>query len=109
MIPQKPLFSWVLERYRGLQVLLLLLILAAIFLRVFPLEMQKRIVNSAIAMRNINSLFLYCGLYLSAVVLAGIFKYVINLLQGFIGQKILFEMRAQIYNHYTGKIPPQSS
>jgi ABC-type multidrug transport system fused ATPase/permease subunit len=99
MIPQKPLFSWVLERYRGLQALLLLLILAAIFLRVFPLEMQKRIVNSAIAMRDLNALFLYCGLYLGAVVLAGIFKYVINLLQGFIGQKILFEMRAQIYNH----------
>jgi ABC-type multidrug transport system fused ATPase/permease subunit len=99
MIPQKPLFSWVLERYRGVQVLLILLILVAIFLRVFPLEMQKRIVNSAIGLRNVNALFLYCGLYLSAVVLAGLFKYVINLLQGFIGQKILLEMRAQIYNH----------
>jgi|WetSurMetagenome_2_1015567.scaffolds.fasta_scaffold02446_4 ABC-type bacteriocin/lantibiotic exporter with double-glycine peptidase domain len=99
MIPQKPFFSWVLERYRGLQALLLVLILAAVFLRVFPLEMQKRIVNSAIAMRDLNALLLYCGLYLSAVVSAGLIKYVINLLQGFIGQKILLEMRAQIYNH----------
>jgi putative ABC transport system ATP-binding protein len=99
MISKKPLFSWVFERFRGLQVLLVLLILGAIFLRVFPLEMQKRIVNSAIALMNVNALFLYCGLYLVAVVLAGLFKYVINLLQGYIGQKILFEMRAQIYNH----------
>ena len=99
MISKKPLFSWVLERHRGLQVLLIFLILAAIFLRVFPLEMQKRIVNSAIALKNMNALFLYCGLYLGAVVLAGLFKYIINLLQGYIGQKILFEMRAQIYNH----------
>ena len=99
MISKKPLFAWVFERYRGLQVILLLLILAAIFLRVFPLEMQKRIVNSAIGLRNLHALYLYCGLYLGAVVLAGLFKYVINLLQGFIGQKILFEMRAQIYDH----------
>jgi ABC-type multidrug transport system fused ATPase/permease subunit len=99
MISKKPLFSWVFERFRGLQVLLILLILAAIFLRVFPLEMQKRIVNSAIATMNVNALFLYCGLYLGAVVLAGLLKYAINLLQGFIGQKILFDMRAQIYDH----------
>ena len=99
MISKKPLFSWVFERYRGLQVLLILLIFAAIFLRVFPLEMQKRIVNSAIGLRNLDALFLYCGLYLGAVVLAGLFKYVINLLQGYIGQKILLEMRSQIYNH----------
>ncbi len=99
MISKKPLFAWVFERYRGLQVILLLLILAAILLRVFPLEMQKRIVNSAIGLRNLHALFLYCGLYLGAVVLAGVFKYVINLIQGFIGQKILFEMRSQIYDH----------
>jgi ABC-type multidrug transport system fused ATPase/permease subunit len=99
MISKKPLFAWVFERYRGLQVLLFLLILAAILLRVFPLEMQKRIINSAIGLRNLDALFLYCGLYLGAVVLAGLFKYVINLLQGFIGQKILLDMRAQIYDH----------
>ena len=99
MISRKPLFAWVFERHRGLQVLLILLILAAIFLRVFPLEMQKRIVNSAIGLRNLNALYMYCGFYLGAVVLAGLFKYVINLLQGYIGQKILFQMRAQIYDH----------
>jgi putative ABC transport system ATP-binding protein len=99
MITKKPLFSWILERYRGLQALLILLILAAIFLRVFPLEMQKRIINSAIAFKKTNELFLYCGLYLGAVVLAGLFKYIINLLQGYIGQKILLEMRTRIYDH----------
>ncbi|HTY26075.1 MAG TPA: ABC transporter transmembrane domain-containing protein [Desulfomonilaceae bacterium] len=99
MITNKPLFSWVLERYRGLQVLLIVLILVATLLRVFPLEMQKRIVNWAIALKKMDALFLYCGLYLGAVILAGLFKYVINVLQGYIGQKILFEMRAQIYNH----------
>lgn len=89
MITKKPLFSWVLERHRALQLLLFLLILLTIFLRVFPLEMQKRIVNTAIAFRKIDVLLVYCGLYLAAVVSAGALKYLINVLQGFIGQRIL--------------------
>lgn len=99
MVTKKPLFSWVREHCRGLQLLLFLMILVTVFLRVFPLEMQKRIVNVAIQSRNLNALFTYCGLYIAAVVMAGIFKYVINVLQGYIGQKILYEMRNQLYAH----------
>jgi len=99
MVTQKSLFSWVLERCRGLQLLLFVMILFTVFFRVFPLEMQKRIVNIAIQSRNINALLTYCGLYIGAVVMAGILKYVINVLQGYIGQKILYEMRDQLYTH----------
>lgn len=99
MISKKPLFSWILGRFYGLQALLFTLILAAIFFRVFPLEMQKRIVNSAIALKQLDALFLYCGLYLGAVVLAGLFKYWINVLQGYIGQRVLLELRAKLYDH----------
>lgn len=98
MESKRSLFSWALSRYRGLQLLLLVLIVCTIFFRVFPLEMQKRIVNVAIRFRDVNSLFLYCGLYLGAVVLAGLLKYVINVLQGYIGQKILNEMRTTLYD-----------
>ncbi|MDY0041806.1 MAG: ABC transporter ATP-binding protein/permease, partial [Desulforhabdus sp.] len=99
MVTQKSLFSWVLERCRGLQLLLIVMILFTVFFRVFPLEMQKRIVNVAIRSRDINALLTYCGLYISAVVTAGILKYVINVVQGYIGQKILYEMRDQLYAH----------
>ncbi len=99
MITKKPLFSWVLERHRALQLLLFLLILLTIFLRVFPLEMQKRIVNTAIAFRKIDVLLVYCGLYLAAVVSAGALKYLINVLQGFIGQRILLDLRTRLYDH----------
>ena len=34
-----------------------------------------------------------------AVVTAGVLKYIINLLQGYIGQKILYEVRGQLYAH----------
>ncbi|MGA7875076.1 MAG: ABC transporter ATP-binding protein/permease [Desulfoferrobacter sp.] len=99
MVTKKSLFSWVLERCRGLQSALFIMILFTVFFRVFPLEMQKRIVNIAIQSRNLNALFMYCGLYIGAVVMAGVLKYIINVLQGYIGQKILYEMRTQLYAH----------
>lgn len=99
MISKKPFFSWVLERYRGLQFLLFVLTLTTVFFRVFPLEMQKRIINYAIALQKIDVLLVYCGLYLGAVFVAGVLKYIINVLQGYIGQKILLEMRARLYDH----------
>jgi putative ABC transport system ATP-binding protein len=99
MILKKSLWSWALTRCRGLQALLLLLIVFTVFFRVFPLEMQKRIINEAVRFRKIHTLFVYCGLYMGAVLLAGLLKYAINVLQGYIGQKILVEMRTGLYRH----------
>ncbi|MCF6239226.1 MAG: ABC transporter ATP-binding protein/permease, partial [Candidatus Marinimicrobia bacterium] len=61
--------------------------------------MQKRIINEAIHLKNEQLLFLYCGLYIGAVTLAGILKYVTNTMQTIIGQKILVEMRTELYHH----------
>lgn len=99
MIHKKPLWYWALTRCRGLQAVLLVLIVLTIFFRVFPLEMQKRIVNDAIRFRKIDTLYLYCALYLGAVIFAGVFKYAINVIQGYIGQKILYELRTGLYRH----------
>ncbi|SFN06397.1 ABC transporter ATP-binding protein/permease [Thermodesulforhabdus norvegica] len=99
MVTQKSIFSWIFRYLRGLQALLVLLIVAATFFRVLPLEMQKRIVNLAIGMRSVDLLLLYCGLYLAAVVLAGILKYVINVIQAYIGERITTEIRRQLYEH----------
>lgn len=99
MVTKKSLFSWVLECCRGLQFALFIMVLFTVFFRVFPLEMQKRIVNVAIQSRNLNALFVYCGLYIGAVVMAGVLKYFINVLQGYIGQKILYQMRTRLYAH----------
>ncbi|GAB4337021.1 MAG: ABC transporter ATP-binding protein [Desulfobulbaceae bacterium] len=98
-ITKRPLFYWVLHRQRSLQLVLLLVILLSIVFRVFPLEMQKRIVNEGINLRNEHLLFLYCGLFLAGIVIAGITKYIINLIQVRVGQKILIELRTELYNH----------
>jgi putative ABC transport system ATP-binding protein len=99
MVQKKPLFFWVFQRYRGLQFLLLVLIGVTVFFRVVPLELQKRIINRAISLKKMDLLFIYCGFYLGAVILAGSLKYLINVLQGYLGQKILYEIRTELYQH----------
>lgn len=99
MITKKPLFSWVFQRFRGLQLLLLVVIGVTVFFRVVPLELQKRIVNRAITLKKMDLLLVYCGFYLGAVVLAGGLKYLINVLQGYLGEKLLYEIRTELYQH----------
>lgn len=98
-ITKRPLFYWITRRYRPFQFLLLLIIVVSLFFRVFPLEMQKRIVNEAIHLRDEQLLFLYCGLFVGASTLASLLKYITNILQTIIGQKILVELRKELYHH----------
>jgi ABC-type multidrug transport system fused ATPase/permease subunit len=99
IITKRSLFSWILYGHWPLQILLLLVIAASIFFRVIPLELQKRIINTAIALKDAERLLLYCGLYIGAVILFSSLKYAINMLQGYIGQKILVGMRDELYQH----------
>jgi len=51
---------------------LVAIIVGMVFARVLPLEMQKRVVNEAINLRDFDLLLLYCGIYLVAVIFAHI-------------------------------------
>ena len=98
-IIQRSLFSWVLGGKISYQLLLLVFILAIVFLRVLPLEIQKRIVNDVIGAGNFTLLVTYCLIYLSAVLLASALKLAINWLQTLIGQRALTDMRREMYRH----------
>lgn len=98
-ITERSLFYWILRRHRYMQLFLLLIIVSSLFFKVFPLEMQKRIINEAIYLKEIELLYLYCALYIGAVTIAGLLKYATNVLQVYIGQKILVEMREELYQH----------
>jgi len=99
MITKRSLFYWPLHRFRLFQLLILGIILASLFFRVFPLEMQKRVINTAIRLKQEDLLFLYCGLYIGAVVFAGLLKFFLNVSQRYLGQKILMEIREELYEH----------
>ncbi len=98
-IVRRSLFSWVFEGNLGWQLLLLAVIAVVVFARVLPLEMQKRIVNQAITLRDLDLLLIYCGFYLAAVLLANACKYVINILETLISQRVLKRMRSALYDH----------
>ena len=98
-IVRKSLASWITSKNKWLQLLLVITAILAVFANVFPLEMQKRIINDAINLRKFDMLVLYCGLYLIAVIAASILKYLINILQNIIGQRTLADMRQALYAH----------
>jgi ABC-type multidrug transport system fused ATPase/permease subunit len=98
-IIEKSLFSWVFSGHLKLKIILLLTIFVTVFTRVFPLEMQKRIVNQAINLKAVDLLLLYCGLYLAAVITNSALKYLISILQTIIGQRAAAGMRKELYRH----------
>lgn len=96
---QRSLFSWVLRVNKLHLIILLLFILTLVCLRVLPLEIQKRIVNDVLVLKNINLLVLYCLIYFAAVLLTSLLKFAINWLQTLIGQRIMTEMRRELYSY----------
>ncbi len=98
-VVKRSLFSWVFGPNTKLQLLLLVLIAITVFARVLPLEMQKRIVNEAIRLRNVDLLINYCAIYLVSVVSASLLKYIINSIQVVISQRTLARMREGLFAH----------
>jgi ABC-type multidrug transport system fused ATPase/permease subunit len=98
-IVKRSLFSWIFAGNLKLQLLLLLIIVVMVFARIVPLEAQRRVVNEAIKLRNIDLLFLYCGIYLAAVVFSSALKYLTNIIQTLITQRTTARMRKDLYAH----------
>ncbi len=98
-ITKRPLFYWIINRFRGLQLCLLCTIVFSLFFGVLRLEMQRRIINEAISLQKLELLYFYCGIYIAAVLIAALMKYCISVFQAIIGQKILIELRCELYNH----------
>jgi ABC-type multidrug transport system fused ATPase/permease subunit len=99
LVVHKSLISWIISKNTWLQFVLVITAILAVFANVFPLEMQRRIINEAINLRKFDLLVFYCGLYLIAVIAASMLKYLINILQNIIGQRTLADMRKALYAH----------
>ncbi len=98
-ITEKTLFYWAFKDNLKLQIILLVVIVLIVFARVLPLEMQKRIINDSIALRNIKGLILYSAIYIVAITTASALKLTINYLQALIGERAIMSMRKELYNH----------
>lgn len=98
-VVKRSLFSWIVPGNLKLQILLVLAIGVMVFARVVPLEMQKRVVNEAINLRNFDLLVLYCGIYLAAVIFSSGLKYLTNIIQTLISERTTARMRTALYDH----------
>jgi len=96
---KRSLFSWVWTSNLKLQGILLGIIVVTVFVRVLPLEMQKKIINLAIGHKRLDLLITYCAYYLACVVTASGLKLAINALQNYIGQESLTDLRKKLYAH----------
>ena len=98
-IVKRSLFSWIFAGNLKYQILLLIVIIVMVGARVLPLEMQKRVINEAVKLRNLDLLLIYCGIYLAAVVFFSLLKYVTNVIQTLISQRTTARMRKALYHH----------
>lgn len=98
-VTARPLLHWAFSGNLKLQMVLLLVIVLLVAARVVPLEMQKRIVNDAIALQNLRGLFIYCTIYIVAITVASALKLSINYLQTVIGERVMTAMRKGLYDH----------
>ncbi len=98
-IVKRSIYSWIMGPNTKLQLVMLVLIAVTVFARVLPLEMQKRIINEAIRLRQIDLLIRYCAIYLASVLAASGLKYLITILQVMISQRTLTRMRKDLFAH----------
>lgn len=98
-VTRRSLYYWVFAGSFKLQICLAVVILLVVAARVLPLEMQKRIINDSIALRDFSNLVTYCLIYIAAVAAASGFKLVINYLQARIGEEAMLAMRSELYHH----------
>ncbi|MFH1092336.1 MAG: ABC transporter transmembrane domain-containing protein, partial [Pseudomonadota bacterium] len=96
---KRSLFSWILPGNVKLQIVVVVIIAVTVVARVLPLEMQKRIINQAIRLKELELLYYYCLIFLAAVILANGLKYALNLLQTLISERVLAKIRKQLYQH----------
>jgi ABC-type multidrug transport system fused ATPase/permease subunit len=98
-VVKRSLYSWIFPGNIKWQITLLFIIIVMVFARVLPLEMQKRVINEAINLRNVDLLFLYSAIYLLAVIFASGLKYLTNVIQTLIAERTTARMRKALYAH----------
>ena len=103
------IFRYILRHSLRAQIAILAMTLASFPFLYATLELPKLIINDALANANphrvlgftfdqIDYLFLLCGLFLALVLVNGAFKYVINVYQGIVGERMLRRLRYELYS-----------
>jgi len=86
-------YVWQVSRTRQLKLLAITAILAP--LGIVPLEMQRRIVDTAVEQKDLHLLFWFCGIYFAVLLLYGGLKYVLNMEKGAVLEEVTLDLRTR--------------
>ena len=103
------IFRYILRHSARAQLLILAMTVASFPFLYATLELPKLIVNDALSgealtalygmeFSQVEYLFLLCGLFLVLVLINGGFKYVINVYEGIVGERMLRRLRYELFS-----------
>ena len=103
------IFRYILRHSLRSQIVILTLTVVSFPFLYATLELPKRIINDALAndagrmvagydLSQVDYLFLLCGIFLILVLINGGFKYVINVYQGIVAERMLRRLRYDLYS-----------
>jgi putative ABC transport system ATP-binding protein len=109
MVMDRNIFRYILRHSLRAQLIILAMTVASFPFLYATLELPKLIINDALANSDphrvlgftfdqIHYLFLLCGLFLALVLVNGAFKYVLNVYEGIIGERMLRRLRYELYS-----------
>jgi putative ABC transport system ATP-binding protein len=109
MVMDRNIFRYILRHSLRAQLIILAMTVASFPFLYATLELPKLIINDALASSDphrvfgftfdqIHYLFLLCGLFLVLVLVNGAFKYVLNVYQGIVGERMLRRLRYELYS-----------
>ena len=94
---ERNVYRYIVRRSLRHQLALSALVLLSTAVGLAPLELQKRIVNLAIELRDLPALVAYSAGFLLAVLVAGLLKYLITNYEGMIAEMVLRDFRDELY------------
>ena len=90
---QGGLFRFVWRQSGRDQILLSVLTVAVFLLNTLPLELQRRVVNEAIADRQFAQILLLGGIYAGVELLHGLLKFLMNVYRGWVNENVTRQLR----------------
>ena len=95
--PAIGLYRYVAARSLRHQLGLTVLVALSAVLALIPIEMQRRLVNEAIGTRSLSALGRYGIAFLVSALAVTTLKFVVNLYQAYIAERILRDFRSELY------------
>lgn len=91
------LYRYIIRRSLRQQLVLIGIIFVLAVLNPYMLSLTKQIINKAIGKADLNLLVWLCALYLGAVLASGGLKYVRQNIEGLISERMLRNLRSELY------------